>query len=177
MSAHASNHEADRILGPARLAFFTPIHHQPVLADRKAAFLLAASGLIATVLMLFGAAIGRLVQLPRGPGVLILLLLFVLAGLLLVVVWCAWRCFILPIPPMPASLAYFPHIGALDLPQYRGSIRQLDQQAAVRAILHYNYSLSIQSVRKYRLANRGFACFRIALMLWLLLLLLISIAG
>jgi hypothetical protein len=48
------------VLGPARLAFFTPVFEQPTLADRKAMFILGASGLLVTVLMFFAP--------PRDPG-------------------------------------------------------------------------------------------------------------
>ena len=43
--------------GAARLAFFTPVREYPPLADRKASVLLAANGLMVTVLLTFSGAI------------------------------------------------------------------------------------------------------------------------
>jgi len=47
------HHDLGSVLGPARLAYFTPVFEQPTLADRKAMFILGASGLLVTVLMFF----------------------------------------------------------------------------------------------------------------------------
>src|SRR5947209_18012161 len=48
-------------VGMARLAYFTPLHEHPTLADRKATFILGANGLLITVLLFFIGPITTLV--------------------------------------------------------------------------------------------------------------------
>ena len=170
--------DLDKLMGPARLAFFTPIHHNPVLADRKATFLLGAAGLICTVLLMFSSRIEYLVE-SHSPWMtaLMLTLLLPLIGLLLFCVWKSWQCFVTGVPPMPDCLAYFPHIARGPLADYQNAVQSLTHRDAIRAILHYNYSLSLQAAAKFRLVNRAFSYFQKALILWMLLLLIISIAN
>lgn len=176
--SHPEQDAHERWAGPARLAFFTPIHHNPILADRKATFLLGALGLIATVLLVFSEAIGHLIRSDRQwVNVTCLVTLFLLVGLVVVGAINAWNGFILPAPPMPRSRAFFNHIAATPLDEYCDQMESLDHAQAVRDVLHYNYSLAEQAVRKFRYVNRSFACFRVALVLWLGLLLVITLNG
>ena len=169
---------SSRPASPARLAFFTPIHHNPPLADRKASFLLTASGLISTILLLFSQSLGDLLMHHHmAIRIVVLALLLPLIGLLIFGAVTAWRGFVVATPPMPPSLANFPDIARQGLDDYIQRLTAMSQREVVRAILHYNYSLAGQSVRKFRLVNRAFACFRVALVLWMLLLVIISVAG
>jgi hypothetical protein len=176
--SHPQADEQLRWAGPARMAFFTPIHHNPILADRKATFLLGALGLIATVLLVFSEAIGELIRSERQwVSVTCLVTLFLLVGLVVVGAINAWNGFILPVSPMPRSRAFFPHIAETSCEEYFGQMKGLDHAQAVRDVLNYNYSLAEQAVRKFRYVNRSFACFRVALVLWLGLLLVITLNG
>ncbi len=166
------------VLGSARLGFFTPIHHQPSLADRKATFLMGATGLISTVLLMFSPNIAHLIEVRNvAVSILVLAMLLPIMGLLIFGGWLSWKCFVLPVPKMPQSLAYFPDIARRDLAEYSAVMGAIDYQTAIRAILDYNYSISVQAAGKYRLVNRSFACFRVALVLWMLLVVVISVAG
>jgi len=77
---------------------------------------------------------------------------------------------ITPLPPMPATLAFYPNIAAKSYAQYAAAMRGLTHRAAVRAALHYNYSLARQSVRKFALVRRSMICFRAATLLWMVVL-------
>ena len=170
--------EMRRIAGIARLAYFTPVHQHPPLADRKAAFLLTASGIIITVLLIFSGPIERLVRSPYWlASALLLVLLFALLGAMLIGAWYSWRAFGLRIPPMPTSHAFFNDIARESFEEYARKVKSMDHHQAVREMLHYNYSLAQQAAIKFRLVNRAFACFRIVIVLWLFLLLMISLAG
>lgn len=168
----------DALPGPTRLAFFTPVHHQPVMADRKAAFLITGSGIIATAMALFAEAIASLVRSPHlAISIGTLLLLF---GLVAVLATCAWSCwcgFTLPLPPAPASLANFSDIVRLPYEEYRGAMLGTDLAQARRHVLHYNHSLAVLAVAKYRRVRLAQSCFRLALMLWSALMLLISVSA
>ena len=41
LDASTADPDSPRSSAPARLAYFTPVHEQPTLADRKAMFILA----------------------------------------------------------------------------------------------------------------------------------------
>ena len=163
--------------GAARLAFFTPVREYPPLADRKASVLLAANGLMVTVLLMFAGAVEQILTGPNRWAVALLsAVLAPLATLILLGAWNAFRALTRPVPPMPTSLAFYAHIAALTLGEYRDRVKGLDHDQAVRAMLHYNYSLATLSVLKFRLVDRSLGCARSTFLLWMLLLLMISLS-
>ena len=171
----AADAEVDRWLGPARLAYFTPVREYPPLADRKAVALLAADGLMATVLLVFSHRIAALILgRPSPAGWLTAAILATLSSLVLIGAASAFAALTLPTPPMPDSLAYYPHIAALAPEEYRRRVRALGHREALRAMLDYNYALATLSVRKFRLVERSVACLRRTFELWVVLLVLVA---
>jgi pycsar effector protein len=166
------------VIGPARLAYFTPVHEQPTLADRKAMFILAASGLIATVLLFFAHPFEAMVRSVGGvAGAALVALLLCVAALILVAAMTAYTAYRRPLPPMPPTLAFFRDVAASPLEAYAAAVRTLDHRRAVRDMLHYNYSVATQAARKFRLVNRALSCLRLAIPLWMLLLLVLAVWG
>lgn len=170
--------EVWRTLGALRLAFFTPVREYPPLADKKAVILLAAESLMVSVLLAFSHTLTELMSAGSAPvaaltaAVLTALGVFVVLG-----VWFAFESLHVPVPPMPDSLAFFPHICQRTREEYRRQVLGLDYDQALGAMLHYNYSYAVLSVRKFRLVNRAVACVRAAFGLWIVLLVLIATAG
>ena len=161
--------------GSARLAYFTPVRAYPPLADRKASVLLAANGLMVTALLGFAGPIGAILRGPvRWSSCLIVAVLAPLSVLILLGARDAFRSLTRPIPPMPDSLAFYPRIAALPLADYRAAVLALDHSGAVRAMLHYNYSLATLCVEKFRLVDRSIARARSTFALWALLLVLLT---
>ena len=76
---------------------------------------------------------------------------------------------------MPDSLAFYPHIAAQPLDGYLARVKGLDQDRAVAAMLHYNYSLAVLSVAKFRLVDRSMVTARSTFELWVVLLLIIML--
>jgi hypothetical protein len=171
--------EPDALLGASRLAFYTPIRHYPTLADCKAGAILAADGLMISVLILFNERLGHMVKVSAGSNLfetyLILTLLGSFAGLVLIGGYCSYRALTLPIPPMPHSLAYFHDISRLPLDEYRRRITSHSFREVVRAILDYNYSLARLSARKFDLVGRSTACVRAEFFLWIILMLAVAL--
>lgn len=162
--------------GAARLAYFTPVREYPPLADRKASFLLAAYGLMVSVLLGFSGAIEATVfESSRAAACAILAVLAPLSTLILLGAWNAFHALTRPMPPMPDCLAFYPRIAALSLGDYRERVKALDHPRALAAILHYNYSLATLSVAKFRLVDRSLACARWTFELWMVLLLMIAL--
>ena len=173
-----SREEIEKLSGAARLAYFAPVQQYPPLADRKGAFLLTASGLLITILFLFSSALGRMMHNHnRIVAVAMLLLLGLLAILLLICGWNAWMSFTAPIPPMPSSLANFRDIAKGSMDDYSRRLREIGHAQAIRDMLNYNYSLAMQGATKFRYVQRAMACFKVALVLWMVVLMLITIAG
>ena len=170
--------EIERLSGAARLAYFAPVQQYPPLADRKGSFLLTASGLLITILFLFSSALGRMMHNQNGMiSMGILLLLGFLAILLLICGWNAWMSFTAPIPPMPASLANFRDIARGSIDEYSSRLREMAHAQAIRDMLNYNYSLAMQGATKFRYVQRAMGCFKVALVLWMIVVMLITIAG
>jgi hypothetical protein len=166
------------VLGPARLAYFTPVHDQPILADRKAMFILGACGLMVSVLLFFSHSLGALVRSGgRFGGAAALVALLALAALLLAAAVMAYYGYTRPVPPMPQSLAWFRHVAAAPPEEYARQMYALDHPAATRAMLHYNYSIASQAAYKFRLVNCSLRCLRIAIPLWMVLLLAMAVWG
>jgi hypothetical protein len=177
---HASDDDARlaAVLGPARLAYFTPVHDQPILADRKAMFILGSSGLMVSVLLFFSQSLERLVRSGAPPASLaVVALVACVAALVLAAAVMAYRGYIRPLPPMPDTLAFFRSVAARGPREYQAAILSLDHPAALRGMLHYNYSVASQAAQKFHLVNRSLACLRVAIPLWMILLLVLAVWG
>lgn len=174
--AATADDEAARLLGPMRLGFFTPVREAPPLADRKACALLAADGLMASVLLGF---VDRLIAMVEGPNPLIAWpTAGILAMILALVFFGAWRAFSAlyqPMPPMGDTPAFYGNIAALDHEAYARKLLALDERQALEAILRYNHTLAQLSVAKFRHLDRSFAYVRATFELWVLLLILIAV--
>jgi uncharacterized membrane protein len=166
------------MLGPGRLAFFTPITEQPILADRKASFILAMTGLMTTVLMFFLTSIVKLVHSPTMPlRVCSIMMLACLAVLLILAAQWAYRGYVLAARPVDSSLAFYRNVGNLSAEEYQSAVRLLSHSDAVHAVLLYNHSVAIQAAGKYRHANRALRCMRWAIPIWMLVLIVIAVWG
>jgi hypothetical protein len=165
------------LIGPARLAFSTPVREYPPLADRKASALLAANALILSVMIFLTqsirAAIGSSTLAAITIGTLVaVLIVLVLAGALI-----AYRGMVYPIPPMPRSLAYFRDVAAMERDAYRAAMAGASYRQVVRDMLDYNYSVASQCIGKFARVNRAVSLFRITVPLWMLLMLCLSLLG
>ena len=164
--------------GPARLAYFTPVHEQPTLADRKAMFILGASGLMVSVLLFFSHSLDTMVRSTGGVArAAALLALFTVGALVLAAAVTAYFAYTRGLPPMPATFAWFRDVADTTLDDYARRMHALDHPAALREMLHYNYSVAAQAARKFRLVNRSLRCLRIAIPLWMVLLLALAVWG
>lgn len=169
----------EAVIGPARLAYFTPVHEQPSLADRKAMFILAASGLLLTVLLFFSEPLERLVSgVGRPMNQAIVLLLVCVVAAVLIAARTAYSAYTCPLPPMPPTLAFFRNVAAAEsVEAYAAALAQRDHPSALRDMLHYNYSVACLAAEKFRLVNRALSCLRVAIPLWMLLLLILAVWG
>jgi Family of unknown function (DUF5706) len=164
----------DPPLGAARLAYFTPVREYPPLADRKSSVLLAAYGLMVTVLLTSSMPIDSILTGPKvWASALLLAILTPLSILILLGAWYAFRALTRPIPAMPESLAFYPHIARNSAEEYSRRVKELDQVRAVEAMLHYNYSLATLCVEKFHLVERSITCARATFEMWVILLLMI----
>jgi hypothetical protein len=173
-----SDAELGEVLGPARLAYFTPVPEYPIIADRKASFLLAASGLMTAVLLFFIQPLGALVRGPRlalAVGVAIALLLII--ALLLMAVLFAFRGYVHPMPDMPTSMAFFRHVAPLDRDAYLRTVHGRSHRQAMRDALNYNYSCAVQAAMKFRLVNRALRLMRAAILLFIGVLTVLALFG
>jgi len=158
-----------------RLAYYCTLREYPSVADEKATALVAANGLMISVLVLFARPVGTLLAQSGWSPALVLLMLAPLGVLLLAGVTDALRVLVMPLPAIPRCLAAFPEVAGLPLARYSEEMRRMDHPQALREILHYNHTVAVLSARKFRLVDRGFACLRIAFGLWLAILLLIAV--
>ena len=177
-NGHAPPASPAAVLGAARLAYFTPVHEQPTLADRKAMFILGASGLMVSVLLFFSHAIESLVLGHRGfAAAAVVVTVLSVAVLVLTAAVTAYYSYTRSLPAMPPTLAWFRNVAETSLDDYSRRMHALDHPAALRGMLHYNYSVASLAARKFRLVNRSIRCLRVAIPLWMVLLLVLAVWG
>ena len=177
--APANDADLSAVIGPARLAYFTPVHDQPGLADRKAMFILAASGLIFTVLLFFSHALEQLIRGVNRPAAwAIIAMLLSIVALVLAAARTAYASYTRQLPPMPPTLAFFRNVAAAEsVDAYAEAICRHDHASCLRAMLHYNYSVATLAADKFRFVNRALSYLRVAIPLWMLLLLILAVWG
>jgi hypothetical protein len=167
--------EVVRLLGPARLAYFTPVREYPPLGDRKALTLLTLVGLMITVMSLFAGEVHAVLQGDRVIKWMAVVVGLSWFALLILGAYYAFLALTRPIPPMGPCVAYYQDIAAMSLSTYREILEGLSHRGAMRAILTYNYSIAALSEEKFRLIRKSILCLCLALPLWMLLMLVISL--
>ena len=168
----------ESLMGPLRLALYTPVREYPPLGDRKAVAVLGTNGLMLTVALFFSGAINAVVEgddrFGLGRYVTVIALVPFGCGMLWGT-WAAFRALTLPMPTMPETLALFGDIARLDREEYRRRVMDVGYRDALRAMLHYNYSLAALSASKFRLLNRAILCSKIMFPLWMAVLLVLTV--
>src|SRR4051794_31568801 len=162
--------------GAMRFASFTPMNDQPSLADRKATFVIGAGGLLLSTVLLFIMPLNQWVVPGFWPG-LILVLSFCLACVMFLGIRIAYRCYTLPVPVRPANLLFFQNIAAGEHGAYAGALENVTEKTVLRDVLDYNYTMAKLGAAKYRLAGQALLCLRVAIPLWMLLLVVITLRG
>jgi hypothetical protein len=159
-----------------RFAGFTPMNDQPALADRKATFVIGAGGLLLSTTLFLVMPLDQFLRPGVWPA-LTLVLSFALGCLTLVAIRIAYRCYTMPVPIPPDNLLFFQNIAAGPLAAYADTLEASTAWDALHDVLDYNYTMAKLGAAKYRLTGHALTCLRIAIPLWMLLLVLISARG
>ena len=163
--------------GAMRFASFTPMNEQPGLADRKATFVIGAGGLLLSTVLFFIMPLSQFVR-PGVWPVLILVLSFTLACVTFLGMRIAYRCYTLPVPVRPDNLLFFQNIASVTSESaYGAKLQGVTEREALRSVLDYNYTMAKLGAAKYRLAGQALLCLRIAIPVWMVLLIVISLRG
>lgn len=159
--------------GAARFAAFTPMNDQPLLADAKARFALGVSGLLLSTLLFFTPRLSDLIA-PTPRAALLLAGLLTAVVLVLAAVRSAYAAFILTAPPTPDSTLYYQNIAAGSRESYEQRVCATDADTALRLSLDYNYAMARLGARKFRLVGRALLCLRVAIPIWMVLLIVLG---
>jgi Family of unknown function (DUF5706) len=173
-----SNHMLlDPASGGARLAIWQALRESPAAADRKGAAALTAHSLLLSIVMFLAPRLAWTLSTHSLAGTFVLTMTAVLVGLVLIGGWSAFRALVKPMPSPGNSLAWLGNIAAMDRQAYIQAMHTLDARRAQHDALEYNYSIAQQAGQKYGLVQRSIGCFRIAILLWMGLVLLGMIWG
>jgi hypothetical protein len=173
----ASEHKDKPTPGALKFASFTPMNEQPGMADRKATFVIGAGGLLLSTVLFFIMPLNQFVR-PGFWPVLILVLSFTLACVTFLGMRIAYRCYTMPVPLRPDNLLFFQNIAAAPSESTYGTrLQSVSERDALRSVLDYNYTMAKLGAAKYNLAGRSLLCLRIAIPLWMVLLIVISLRG
>jgi len=77
----------------------------------------------------------------------------------------------------PPSLVVFREIAQRSFDEYERDVCRLTHAHAFIGMLHYNHVIATLGVAKFRLVNRALAILRVAIPLWMLVLLTLAIGG
>ena len=171
-----ADHSDQPTPGAVRFASFTPMNDQPGMADRKASFVIGASSLLLSTMLFLVMPISQYVRPGFWPG-LTLGLSFALACVTGLAIRVAYRCCVLPVPPRPGNMLFFENIAAGPSARYGEALRSATARDALRDVLDYNYTMARLGVAKYRLTGRALLLLRVAIPLWMLLLIVITLRG
>jgi hypothetical protein len=97
--------------------------------------------------------------------------------LVLIVAVLSYRAYKLPLGPTPTSLVVFRDIARRLFEEYEREVRGLSHAQAFIDMLRYNHVVATLGVAKFRLVNRALAVLRVAIPLWMLVLLVLAIGG
>ena len=162
--------------GAMRFASFTPMNDQPGLADRKASFVIGASGLLLSTTLFFVMPLGQFVRPGFWPPVILALALSVAAAGVLAA-YTAFRCCMRPAPAAPGNLLFFQNVAALGPAAYGDALAAATARDALRHVLDFNHAMARLGVAKYRLVARALLCLRVAIPLWIALVLVLTVRG
>jgi hypothetical protein len=159
------------------IAYFAPLYEHVTLADRKAAFFLSAGGLMLTVLGFFAGHVEHVVSAGGWRATLLVATLAVVIVLVLTAGVLSYVAYRRPLGPTPPSLVVFREIARRSLEEYERDVLALTHAQAFVGMLRYNHVVATLGAAKFRLVNRALAILRIAIPLWMLVLLTLAIAG
>jgi hypothetical protein len=164
-------------LALAGIAYFAPLYEHVTLADRKAAFFLSFGGLMLTVLGFFSGRVGHLVIAGGWRATTLVVALVFVIVLVLTAGVLSYVAYKRPLGPAPASLVIFREIAGRTLDEYERDLLALTHAQAFIGMLRYNHVVATLGVAKFRLVNRALFILRVAVPLWMLVLLVLAIGG
>jgi hypothetical protein len=169
-------HEPKPGPGAMRFASFTPMNEQPALADRKASFVIGAGGLLLSTAMFLVMPLEQFLRPGFWPG-LALVLAFCMACVTLLGIRIAYRCYTMPVAVREANPLFFQNIAGGSESAYCASLEGATERDALHTVLDYNYTMAKLGLAKYRLAGQALLCLRVAIPLWMLLLVVLMVRG
>jgi hypothetical protein len=151
------------------------MNDQPGLADRKAMFVLAVSGMLLSTLLFFSP---KLHVLLKPQALSLLLLASILAVVVLVAAAGRFAYAAYSMAARPASeenVIFVQNVAALTLGEFERELREHTPDDALRLTLEHSHTMSRLAVAKFRLVGRALGCLRVALPIWMLLLLVLGL--
>lgn len=161
--------------GAAKFAAFTPMNDQPGLADRKATFVLATSGLLLSTTFFFAPRLATLLPVTTPRRAFILVALPIAVVLIIAAVRHAYAAFILSAPPRPDNPLFYQNVAARDHAGYERAVFGVEQSQTLRLLLDYNYTMALLGAKKFSLVGKALWYLRIALPIWMMLLLMMGL--
>ena len=166
--------EPTRADGAERFATFTPMNEQPSLADRKASFVMGAGGLMLSTLLFFVMPLQQFARPGLWPASILVVSLSV-ACLILLAVRIAFVAYTARVSVEPHNLMFVENVGNGPFASYSQSIKRVTSDDVLHDQLSYNHAMAALGTHKYRLVCRALDCLRIAIPLWMLVLLVVSV--
>jgi hypothetical protein len=161
--------------GATTFAGFTPMNDQPGLADRKAMFVLAASGMLLSTLLFLAPKLHTLLK-PQATSLLMLAAVLAVVTLVTLAGRCAYAAYSMAVQPASGgNVMFVQNVAGITLDQFEREVRSHAAEDALMHTLEYNHTMARLGFAKFRLVGRALGCLRIALPIWMLLLLVLGL--
>jgi hypothetical protein len=160
--------------GAATFAGFTPMNDQPSLADRKAMFVLAVSGMLLSTLFFFAPRLHTLLK-PEALSLTLLGAILTLIALVVAAGRCAYAAYALAARPMPGNVIFVQNVAGQTLEAFGRDVYRREGTDALLLTLEYNHTMALLGVDKFRRVTRALGYLRVALPIWMLLLLVLGL--
>lgn len=161
--------------GAVTFAGFTPMNDQPGLADRKAMFAMGVSGMLLSTLLFFAPKLHTLLD-PAVSNLLLLTAILAVAVLVAAAARFAYAAYSLVArPTLDGNVMFVQNVASLEPDALGQALRSHSQEEAVRLTLEYSHTMSCLAAAKFGLVGRALGCVRVALPIWMLLLLVLGL--
>lgn len=161
--------------GATTFAGFTPMNDQPGLADRKAMFAMAVSGMVLSTLLFFAPKLHTLLK-PQPASLILLAAILSVAVLVAAAGRAAYAAYSMFVrPASDENVMFVQNVASGSATELERQLRSHTPEEALRLTLEYGHAMSCLAVAKFRLVGRAITCLRVALPIWMLLLLVLGL--
>jgi hypothetical protein len=137
-------------------------------------FALGVSGMLLSTLLFFAPKLHTLFK-PQATSLLLLAAILTVAVLVAAAARLAYAAYSLVVrPTSDANVMFVQNVAAFEPEALENELRSHSQEDALRHTLAYGHAMACLAEAKFRLVGKALTCLRVALPIWMLLLMVLG---